>query len=74
MKGGMSMQGLEVKIRLTRMHLTQRWLLQQLHHRGFGKLHEPHFSDILNGVYTAGDAPEVIAAAEKVLDEQQKSA
>lgn len=68
------MQGLEIKIRLTRMHLTQRWLLQRLHHRGYGKLHEPHFSDILNGVYTAGDASDVIAAAEEVLDEYQKSA
>ena len=68
------MQGKNIKIKLIELHLTQRWLLQQLHHRGFSKLHEPHFSDILNGVYTAGDAPEVIAAAEKVLDEQMKSA
>jgi hypothetical protein len=68
------MQGTEIKIELLKRHLTQRWLLQQLHHRGFGKLHEPHFSDILNGVYTAGDAPDIIAAAEKVLDDQQKSA
>lgn len=68
------MEGREIKIRLLQMQKTQRWLLQQLHQQGFGKLHEPHFSDILNGVYTAGDAPNVIAAAERILDEQQKSA
>ncbi len=66
------MQGQNIKIRLLKMHLTQRWLLQQLHHRGFSKLHEPRFSDILNGIYTAGDTPKVLEAAEQVLDEEDK--
>jgi len=66
------MQGLAIKVRLTQMQLTQRWLLQQLHHKGFSKLHEPRFSDILNGIYTVGNAQEVLEAAEQVLDEEDK--
>lgn len=66
------MPGTEIKIELLKLHLTQRWLLQQLHHRGFSTLHEPRFSDILNGVYTSGNAKEVLEAAEQVLNEYQQ--
>lgn len=67
------MCGQDIKIQLLKLHLTQRWLLEKLHHRGFATLHEPKFSNVLNGVYTAGDASEIIDAADRVLKEYTKT-
>lgn len=68
------MKGQKIKIQLVKLNLTQRWLLEKLQHRGFGTLYEPRFSDILRGKYTAGNASEVLEAAEKVLSDYEKEA
>ncbi|WP_277668988.1 hypothetical protein [Caproiciproducens galactitolivorans] len=57
------------KLQLTDKTKTQRWLLKEVKKRGFSTLHEPHFSDILNGVYTAKQAPQVLQACYIVLKE-----
>ncbi len=66
------MQGQKIKIRLLQLRKKQRWLLNQLRQRGFGKLSEPHLSDILNGIYVSGNAAEILEAAEQILSEQEK--
>ena len=48
---------------------TQRWLLKEVKKRGFLTLHEPHFSDILNGIYDAKQAPKVLQTCHSVLKE-----
>lgn len=65
------MEGLNIQIRLKKLHKTQRWLLKQLQRKGFGTLREPRFSDILNGIYTTGCAPEVLAESDRILKEQE---
>ncbi|QAT48549.1 hypothetical protein EQM14_01445 [Caproiciproducens sp. NJN-50] len=65
------MEGLNIQIRLKKIHLTQRWLLQQLHERGFGSLYEPLLSSILKGIYTGPLADSVISASEDILKEQE---
>lgn len=52
---------------------TQRWLLDRLHENGFPDLSESTLSNILNGRYTVGCAPDVLREAHKIVDEQTKA-
>ena len=64
-----------IKIRLIQLGKTQRWLLMELHKRGFSTVHEPLFSNIINGIYTAGCANVVLEAADELLAQyEDKSA
>lgn len=63
---------LQVRTLLSNLQLidkskTQRWLLKEVKKRGFSTLHEPHFSDILNGIYDAKQAPQVLRTCHTVL-------
>lgn len=62
-----------IKIRLIKLGKTQRWLLQEVQKHGFKTVHEPRFSSIINGVYTAGYAEQVLDLCDKILAEQEKN-
>lgn len=64
----------EIKKRLIDSEHTIKWLWRLVRVRGYSTLAYNRFCEILNGSYLGGYAPGVIDAAEKVLDEQQKSA
>jgi uncharacterized membrane protein YcaP (DUF421 family) len=71
----LEVSALQVKKKLSDLHLkdkskTQRWLLAEVKKRGFSKLHEPHFSDALNGVYTTNTANSILQTAWAILSEQ----
>ena len=70
-KGGLNLEGLNIQIKLKKLHLTQRWLIGQLRKRGFKTLYEPALSSILNEAYTGPMADAVIAASEEILKEQE---
>lgn len=65
------MEGLNIQIRLKKLHLTQRWLVKQLHGRGFPTLYEPKLSDILNGAYTGPMADAVLGTSDRIIMEQE---
>lgn len=70
-KGGVSLEGLNIQAKLKRLRLTQRWLLDQLHGRGFVELRESTLSSILTGAYKAPLADSVISASEEILKSQE---
>jgi len=63
----------EVKIRLVKLHKTQRWLLAEVKKRGYSNLHEPIFSDILGGKYCTEMADGVLSTVEQILTEHESS-
>lgn len=67
-------EGKEIKKRLVDADLTLTWLWKQVRRKGFMTLHYDRFTRIIKGTYFGGDSSKVLDAAEKILDEQQKSA
>ena len=63
----------EVKIKLVKLHKTQRWLLAEVKKRGYSTMHEPIFSDILNGKYHTEWSDGVMKAAEQVLSKEESA-
>lgn len=60
---------LSMKARLADAQLTQRWMLDQLHKRGFGALAESTLSDINRGRYTGRCSSPVLVEEERILAE-----
>ena len=60
-----------IKIRLLELGKTQRWLLEEVQKRGYKTVHEPKFSSIINGVYTAGYSEQVLDLCDAILKEQE---
>ena len=63
----------EIKKRLIDGEHTIKWLWRLVRVKGYSTLAYSRFCEILNGSYLGGYAPGVLDAAEKVLDDQQKS-
>ena len=64
----------EIKKRLVDDEHTVKWLWRLVRVRGYSTLAYNRFCEILNGSYLGGYAPGVLAAAEQVLSEYEKSA
>ena len=67
-------EGKEIKKRLLDADLTLTWLWEKVRHKGFMTLRYDRFTRIVKGTYIGGDSCHVLDAAEKVLDEHDKSA
>ena len=63
----------EVKIKLVKLHKTQRWLLSEVKKRGYSTMHEPIFSDILNGKYCTEWSDGVLSTVEQVLSAYERT-
>lgn len=60
---------LTMKARLADAKVTQRWMLDQLHKRGFAKLYETTLSDINRGRSTTTYSVSVLEEEERILAE-----
>lgn len=63
--------GIKIKTQLICIGKSQRWLVEQLRQRGFTTLTDSLLSSILSGSYNRGCAFEILAAAEKILEEMK---
>lgn len=77
--GKLSTTGIDIVIQLKQLKKqgqpgTQRWLLDRLHESGFPNLQEATLSNILNGRYTVGCAPDVLREAYKIVNAQTQQA
>lgn len=70
-KGGLILEGKNIKIQLMSLGKTQRWLLEQLHKHGFVSLRESTLSSILSGAYVAPLADSVLDVSGKILNGQE---
>ena len=64
----------EIKKRLIDRDLTMKWLWRRVTKKGFGTLHYTRFIEIMNGSYTAGYTPDVLEAAEQILNDYEETA
>lgn len=62
-----SEKGLNIQIELKKQDKTQRWLLQELHTKGFANIDASRLSRILTGAYPWGVSTAVINASNEVL-------
>ena len=60
---------ISMKARLADANITQRWVLDQLHKRGFAELCESTLSDINRKRYIGRCAAPVLAEEERILAE-----